>query len=98
MVGTVTNNDGFWHYVVAVHNQTTNFLYVDVRSEAVVIGNCPNHIAPLAAIWLGQLPITTASGIMWWRFTTKPPISFMWMACQWPRTCQRPVFPGIRNT
>ena len=29
MVGTVTNNDGFWHYVVAVHNQTTNFLYVD---------------------------------------------------------------------
>jgi hypothetical protein len=29
LVGTATSNDGFWHYVVAVHNQTTNFLYVD---------------------------------------------------------------------
>jgi hypothetical protein len=45
LVGTATNNDGFWHYVVAVHNLTTNYLYVDGLpvgtnvSTAIIPGN-----------------------------------------------------------
>ena len=49
LVGTATNNDGFWHHVVAVHNITNNYLYVDGVlvatnvSTATIPGNA-NHV------------------------------------------------------